>query len=536
MMNQNMSPVILDRFRKIPFSTEEKTWLLEFIGNHYSKNQKIDWNFITYEHSKLFPSRKLQSLAAKYRYLTFRKPSRKRISINFEKSLQKTHTLPTYPMTQDQVPYKLDDLAIDTMELFTSTDNEGVYSVESEKMGDSKESGIWFSSNVERQPYAADRKRDWKKVNKVTLEPISPFRTPSMPMQKFQQTRNRTSGLHSASEIVNLQKQTPKGLGDFDTADYLQTKCKKPNYTNSTHVRRDSMNSRAFKDTASNFDLDSGYHSDGLGSKGSDIYEDGHFTMSGPRQNNVEKIENPYFSEPQREWLFKYVFEKWDLSNPTNVSAIDWRHVCLKFEELFGFYPSVGYLLGSVIWANFTNPLFDDNAKESNVDARETTSSILTGFRVPGPDRDVSATQIDRIKNIPRRRKSLRLRQVSSNVVERKPFTGEGITITPGPGEAIIPAMILDRHRVADRTKRGLLRSNNDILNAYGHKGLSDDFSPEEHKLFQSLYLKFPKKWEKIAAGMGRDFRACIRHYYMTKKKGYPQMKSNSQQNQLKSV
>lgn len=46
----------------------------------------------------------------------------------------------------------------------------------------------------------------------------------------------------------------------------------------------------------------------------------------------------------------------------------------------------------------------------------------------------------------------------------------------------------------------------------------TDDFTPEEHELFEQAYLKTPKEFGKIADAVGRSFNDCVMHYYRTKK------------------
>lgn len=89
-----------------------------------------------------------------------------------------------------------------------------------------------------------------------------------------------------------------------------------------------------------------------------------------------------------------------------------------------------------------------------------------------------------------------------------------------GPKEAEVPDMILDdKEKLLFRDTNRLLRSNNEILRAYRYEIPADNFTPEEQAKFCELYVQFPKQWHKIAAGMEeRDFKACIQHYYMTKK------------------
>lgn len=89
-----------------------------------------------------------------------------------------------------------------------------------------------------------------------------------------------------------------------------------------------------------------------------------------------------------------------------------------------------------------------------------------------------------------------------------------------GPKEAEVPDMILDeREKLLFRDTNRLLRTEEEILKAFRYEIPPDDFTTEEHQKFCELYLQFPKLWHKIAAGMeNRDFKACIQHYYMTKK------------------
>jgi len=89
-----------------------------------------------------------------------------------------------------------------------------------------------------------------------------------------------------------------------------------------------------------------------------------------------------------------------------------------------------------------------------------------------------------------------------------------------GPKEAIVPDMILDdREKLLFLDTNRLLRSNEEILQAYRYDIPADDFNEEERAKFCELYIQFPKQWHKISAGMdNRDTKACIQHYYMTKK------------------
>jgi hypothetical protein len=45
-----------------------------------------------------------------------------------------------------------------------------------------------------------------------------------------------------------------------------------------------------------------------------------------------------------------------------------------------------------------------------------------------------------------------------------------------------------------------------------------DNFTPEECEIFEKVYLEMPKQWGKIAEALpGRDYKACIQHYYLAK-------------------
>jgi len=89
-----------------------------------------------------------------------------------------------------------------------------------------------------------------------------------------------------------------------------------------------------------------------------------------------------------------------------------------------------------------------------------------------------------------------------------------------GPKEAAVPDMILDvREKLLFCDTNRLLRTDEEILQVYRYRIPADDFNGEEQEKFCELYTQFPKQWHKISAGMGaRDTKACIQHYYMTKK------------------
>lgn len=86
--------------------------------------------------------------------------------------------------------------------------------------------------------------------------------------------------------------------------------------------------------------------------------------------------------------------------------------------------------------------------------------------------------------------------------------------------EADIPDMIIDQSEMLIfRDTNGLLRTNEDVLAFFQFDVPADTWGPMEQKIFCERYAQFPKQWGKIAQEIeGRDFKACILHYYMTKK------------------
>lgn len=86
--------------------------------------------------------------------------------------------------------------------------------------------------------------------------------------------------------------------------------------------------------------------------------------------------------------------------------------------------------------------------------------------------------------------------------------------------EAVVPDMIMDpTELLIFKDTNRLLRTDDEILAAFRYDVPADDWSDSEHKLFCERYTLFPKQWGKIAQEIeGRDFKACILHYYMTKK------------------
>lgn len=89
-----------------------------------------------------------------------------------------------------------------------------------------------------------------------------------------------------------------------------------------------------------------------------------------------------------------------------------------------------------------------------------------------------------------------------------------------GPKEARLPDMILDdREKNKYQDTNRLLRTQEEVHLAYRYEVPPDNWNDDEQQKFIDLYIQFPKQWHKIAAGFpDRDFKACIRHYYLTKK------------------
>ncbi|OJD11073.1 hypothetical protein AJ78_08085 [Emergomyces pasteurianus Ep9510] len=85
--------------------------------------------------------------------------------------------------------------------------------------------------------------------------------------------------------------------------------------------------------------------------------------------------------------------------------------------------------------------------------------------------------------------------------------------------EALIPDMFEDQERQAfvfKDTNHAVHPSA--AFEIFAFHPTPDDFTPEEQKIFTEAFLTHPKKWGKIAEYLpGRDFQACINHYYFTK-------------------
>ncbi|KAK6528798.1 hypothetical protein TWF694_004034 [Orbilia ellipsospora] len=87
--------------------------------------------------------------------------------------------------------------------------------------------------------------------------------------------------------------------------------------------------------------------------------------------------------------------------------------------------------------------------------------------------------------------------------------------------EAVVPDMILDPE---EKSRLQYVDTNCIITNKADVKGIfkftrpADNWTEEEQKLFKERFAQHPKQWGKIALGIeGRDYKACILHYYQTK-------------------
>jgi len=124
-------------------------------------------------------------------------------------------------------------------------------------------------------------------------------------------------------------------------------------------------------------------------------------------------------------------------------------------------------------------------------------------------------------------RSEAELEQVIKNLAEQDEQKADSGSKPPGVKEAYVPAMILDPgERLIFQDTNRLLQSDDEIKSAFLYDIPPDDWTEPEQKLFCDRYMQFPKQWGKIAQGIqGRDFKACILHYYMTKKaQGYKEL------------
>ena len=86
--------------------------------------------------------------------------------------------------------------------------------------------------------------------------------------------------------------------------------------------------------------------------------------------------------------------------------------------------------------------------------------------------------------------------------------------------EAKIPEMLPPKDAAAFKFRdTNLIIKPEWVLKTFSFVQPQDDFTAEEHKLFTEEYLQYPKRWGKIAKAIpGRDYQACVLHYYLTKR------------------
>lgn len=85
--------------------------------------------------------------------------------------------------------------------------------------------------------------------------------------------------------------------------------------------------------------------------------------------------------------------------------------------------------------------------------------------------------------------------------------------------EAVVPEMMnpfeAKDNRYADTNN---FVPHDQALNVFGYYPKKDDFTPEEHTQFLVQYVQTPKKFGEISSKIeGRDYQACVLHYYATK-------------------
>ncbi len=85
--------------------------------------------------------------------------------------------------------------------------------------------------------------------------------------------------------------------------------------------------------------------------------------------------------------------------------------------------------------------------------------------------------------------------------------------------EAVVPDMLSSCEvRTFRFNDTNNLVSPEDALHALKFMPRKDDFTPAEHETFLYNYCLYPKRFGTIAEALeGRDFRDCVRHYYLTK-------------------
>lgn len=101
---------------------------------------------------------------------------------------------------------------------------------------------------------------------------------------------------------------------------------------------------------------------------------------------------------------------------------------------------------------------------------------------------------------------------------EREPVYIPPETFNPDK-EAEVPAMLSKDQRTASMfTDTNTLIDPGFALEALEFTTRENEFTSTEHETFLANYLLYPKRFGTIAEALdGRDFRNCVRHYYLTK-------------------
>ncbi|KAK6351011.1 hypothetical protein TWF718_004188 [Orbilia javanica] len=87
--------------------------------------------------------------------------------------------------------------------------------------------------------------------------------------------------------------------------------------------------------------------------------------------------------------------------------------------------------------------------------------------------------------------------------------------------EAVVPDMILDpeeKARLVYVDTNNIITDKQAVKEIFKFERPPDNWTEDEQKIFKERFAQFPKQWGKIALGIdGRDYKACILHYYQTK-------------------
>ena len=85
--------------------------------------------------------------------------------------------------------------------------------------------------------------------------------------------------------------------------------------------------------------------------------------------------------------------------------------------------------------------------------------------------------------------------------------------------EAVVPDMLSSyEQETSTFNDTNNMVDREDALDALNFIPRKDDFTPAEHETFLYNFLLYPKRFGTIAEALeGRDFRDCVRHYYITK-------------------